>query len=82
MHVHLYDSATAIDTVELEDEDKVFFPDSDEDERSGGNVDQVGLPLWVWCSTTTPTIDCECSSEIAVARSLQANEQVMWFGRV
>ena len=37
----LYDSATAIDTVELEDEDKVFFPDSDEDEWSIGNNYQV-----------------------------------------
>ena len=38
MHsTRFYDSVTAIDTVELEDEDKVFFPDSDEDERTAGD---------------------------------------------
>ena len=35
--IRFYDSAPTIDMVELEDEDKVFFPDSDEDERTAGD---------------------------------------------
>ena len=41
---HFYDSATAIDTVELEDEEKVIFLDSDEDAGDNEVLD-LDLPV-------------------------------------